>query len=105
MTARADNENLKSFDAYADENGQNMGQDSPVDVANAARLQRALAGDPSGEAETARLASGRKSENADEATAAEVPAENLRRISDPSTGPDEASDAVRRATASLGESD
>lgn len=95
-------DNLKSFDAYRDENGQMMGQDSPTDVANAAGLKRRLDGEASGEAETARLASGRKGENADEETAAETPAGTIRQIGDPTleTGP--AGDALDRATASLG---
>lgn len=76
-------ENLKSFDAHVDENGQNMGQSAPNDIANAANLQRSLDSDPGGEAETARIASGRKGEGADAQTDAETPRANVDRISDP----------------------
>ena len=102
-------DNLKSFDAYRDENGQMMGQDSPTDVANAASLKRRLDGEASGEAETARLASGRKGENADEETAAETPADTIRQISDPILksvprgSKDAAGEAIDRATAALGQ--
>ena len=58
MADETKTENLKSFNAYVDENGQNMGQDEPTDVARPADLQRRLASEPGGEAETARLASG-----------------------------------------------
>jgi hypothetical protein len=83
---------LRDFDAYADRNGQNFGQDNPHDLARPAELQDALARDPSWQAETARLASGHAridsieggSIATSEATEAETPAENLRRISDPS---------------------
>lgn len=98
-------DNLKSFDAYADENGQNMGQDAPTDVADPASLRRKLAGDPGGEAETARLASGTKGEGHDAATAAEAP-EATRRLGDASAGPKApAGDAIERATAALGKED
>ena len=100
--------NLKSFNAHADENGQMMGQDSPLDVANAASLQHALDSDPSGEAETARPASGRSSEGHDEATAEEAP-EATKRLGDASLGgdgaPAKSRDAIERATAGLGKPD
>ena len=95
-------DNLKSFDAYRDENGQMMGQDSPTDIANAAGLKRRMDGEASGEAETARLASGRKGENADEETAAETPAETIRQISEPALKTGAAQEALDRATAPLG---
>jgi hypothetical protein len=101
----ADTPNLKSFNAHADENGQMMGQDSPLDVGNAARLRQALDSDPSGEAETARLASGHSGEGHDEATAAETP-EATKRLGDASLGGPGSSpasrEAVERATAGLG---
>ncbi len=82
---------LRDFNAHADRNGQDMGQDSPLDVARPADLERARQEDPSWEAETARTASGFHRRDATEggtvasveATEAETPAENLRRISDP----------------------
>ncbi|GJD50158.1 hypothetical protein OPKNFCMD_2895 [Methylobacterium crusticola] len=85
--------NLRSFDAYADRNGQDMGQDDPLDLARPADLQRRLNEDPDWDAEVARIASDRQRLDATqggsiatvEATEAETPAENLRRISDPST--------------------
>ncbi|MEH3145676.1 MAG: hypothetical protein PGN34_10065 [Methylobacterium frigidaeris] len=86
--------NLRDFDAYADRNGQDLGQDDPSDLARPADLQRRLNGDPDWDAETARVASDRQrldstaggSIETVEATEAETPEENLRRISDPSTG-------------------
>lgn len=97
---------LKDFDPYTDRNGQDFGQDSPLDVARPDDLQRELASDPGGEAETARVASGRRSEGATDAVEAEVPRENVDRISNPSLSarPDAvAHEAIDRATASLGE--
>lgn len=76
-------DSLKRFDAYRDENGQSMGQDSPTDLARPDDLQRILDGEPNGEAETARLASGRKNEDATAETEAEISAETLARLSDP----------------------
>jgi len=81
-------ENLRQFDAYVDENGQNM-SDDPLDVARPKDLQSRLNRDPGGEAETARLASRRSSNDIADTTAdveAEVPAETIRHISDPSLG-------------------
>ena len=102
---------LRDFDPYADRNGQDFGQDSPLDVARPADLQRELASDPSWQAEVARIASdgprldaiGGGSVATSEQTAAETPPENLRRISDPSLPRPEAADAVDRATAPVGE--
>lgn len=100
-------ENLKSFDPYRDENGQNMGQDAPNEIANPGNLQKHLASDPGGEAETARLASGRPNQGADAATEAELPPGTVERLSNPSSGGAPAKDgaageAIERATASLG---
>ena len=83
---------LRSFNPHADRNGQDFGQDSPLDVAHPADLQRHLNENPNGPAETARLASDLQRRDSleggtiatSEATAAETPAENIRRISDPS---------------------
>jgi hypothetical protein len=93
---------LRDFDAYADRNGQDFGQENPRDLARPAELQDALARDPSWQAETARLASGHAridsveggSIATSEATEAETPAENLRRISDPSLPKGDGADAV-----------
>lgn len=100
-------DNLKSFDAYADENGQNMGQSEPNDVARPGELQRRMASDPGGEAETARLASGRTADGADEATEAEIPRETLECLGNASSSAPSGSadEAVDRATASLGSPD
>ena len=81
---------LRNFDAYSDRNGQNQGQDDPLDLARPAHLQRALESDPSWQAEVARLASDRSridsiaggSVETVEATEAETPPENLSRIGD-----------------------
>ncbi|MGA0598587.1 hypothetical protein [Enterovirga sp. CN4-39] len=119
MANQAKTENLKSFDAYRDENGQFMGQDAPTDLARPDDLQRHLNSDPSWEAETARVASGAPrldsiaggSIETSDQTAAETPAENIRRISDAggdAGGPkaagesSAAKEAVERATAGLG---
>lgn len=104
---------LKSFDAYADRNGQDNGEDDPRDVALARRTQADLERDPMGEAETARIASGRTLDDATDATEAETPRENLERIGGgPSgNGPSgkrtkkDADEALDRATASLGKED
>ena len=117
MAEREKTENLKSFDAYRDENGQFMGQDSPTDLARPNDLQRELNSDPSWEAETARGASGfarRDSveggtvESSDQTTA-ETPPENIAHISDASLTPADregagaaAKEAVDRATSGLG---
>ncbi|MBB5763421.1 hypothetical protein ABEV34_15820 [Methylorubrum rhodesianum] len=91
----SDRDSLRDFNANADRNGQDLGQDSPLDVARPADLQRALQEDPSWEAQVARTASGfdRRDSIAGgsvesvEATEAETPSENLRRISDPTFSP------------------
>lgn len=102
-----DRPSLKNFDAYADRNGQNDGEDSPLDVARPAEMQRHLASDPGGEAETARIASGRPGDDATDATEAETPGATIAHLSDaslpkrPAAG--SAKDAIERATASLGQ--
>lgn len=93
-------QSLKDFDAYADRNGQDLGQDSPLDVGLPQRTQADLKSDPSGEAETARIASGTPGENATDATEAETPPENLRRLRGETTS---TSEAIDRATASVGQ--
>ena len=92
---RATRPNLREFDAYADRNGQDFGQDEARDVGRPAELQHSVQSDPSWQAETARIASGYSrldsvgggSIASVEATEAETPAENLRHISDPSPSP------------------
>ncbi len=89
---RPTHDSLRDFNAHADRNGQDLGQDSPLDVARPAELERARQEDPSWQAETARTASGFHRRDSTEggtvgsveATEAETPSENLRRISDPS---------------------
>jgi hypothetical protein len=93
---------LKGFDAYADRNGQDLGEDDPRDLGQPRRTQADLASDPMGEAETARIASGRPNDDATDATAAETPPENLRHIADASLPKGPAAEAIDRATASLG---
>jgi hypothetical protein len=88
-------DSLRSFNPYADRNGQDFGQDSPLDVARPKDLQRALNEDPGWQAETARIASDEPrldsitggSVETVEATEAETPAENLRHISDATLSP------------------
>ena len=96
---------LKDFDAYADRNGQDLGEDDPRDLGQPQRTQADLERNPMGEAETARLASGRTLDDATDATAAETPPENLRHIADaslPKRMDATAAEAIDRATASLG---
>jgi len=103
-----DRRSLRDFDAYADRNGQDMGQDSPLDVARPAKLQSLLNEDPSWQAETARIASGLSridsieggSVETSEATAAETPPQNIRHISDPTLGPQD-KDATAQAIARM----
>jgi hypothetical protein len=77
-----DRPSLKDFDAYTDRNGQDNGQDSPLDLARPDQTQAHLKRDPMGEAETARLASGVRGDDATDATEAETPPETIRRLSD-----------------------
>lgn len=110
MTDETRRPSLKDFDAYADRNGQDLGQQEARDVGLPSRTQRDLKSDPMGEAQSARIASGATGDDATDATAAETPAENLRRISDPSpkvTAPPDAAaaEAIDRATAAIGADD
>src|SRR4051812_35323624 len=87
--------NLRAFDAYADRNGQDLGQDEARDVGRSAELQKAMETDPSWQAETARIASGHArldsvaggSIASVEATEAETPPETPRHLSDASPSP------------------
>jgi hypothetical protein len=106
---------LHDFDPYTDRNGQDLGQDSPLDVGVAQRTQHDLKSDPTDEARIARTASDFNrldaigATDAVEATEAETPPENLRRISDPSSKPaaadKAAAEAIDRATAVVGQPD
>ena len=109
-----DRPSLRAFNPYVDRNGQDFGQDDPRDLARPDDLQRELNRDPQGQAETARLASDRSridsisggSVATVEATEAETPPENLRRISDPTLPPMGAAarqGAIERATSAAGE--
>ena len=98
-----DRGSLKDFDAYTDRNGQNLGGDTPLDVGVPSRTQGRLKGDPGGEAETARIASGTPGQDATDATEAETPEENLRRIGDAgsSSQREKTDEAIERATAAV----
>ena len=107
---------LRDFNPHADRNGQDFGQDDPLDVARPDDLQRELTRNPQGQAETARLASDHTrldaisggSVDTVKATEAETPPENLRRISDPSlppSGTNATQDATERATSTAGQND
>ena len=107
---------LRDFNPHADRNGQDFGRDDPREVARPDDLQRELDRNPQGQAETARLASDRARIDAVgggsvatvEATEAETPPENLKRISDPSLSPSgtaAAQDAIARATSTAGQDD
>lgn len=87
--------------ASTNDTPKSAGPEAETDVAPTSTLTQALASDPSGEAETARTASGRKSEGHDEATAAEAP-EATKRLGDASGATEAAREAVERATAGLG---
>ena len=102
-----DRPSLKDFDPNADRNGQDLGQDSPLDVGIPSRTQADLKRDPAGEAETARIASGMPGEDATDATEAETPPENLRRIRGEADGQPGAAtaEAIDRATAPVGHDD
>ena len=96
---------LKNLSAGTDRNGQDLGQVSPLDVGTAARTQADLKRDPAGEAETARIASGLSSEDATDATEAETPPDNLRKIRGEEQPGASAAEAIDRATAAVGQDD
>jgi len=98
---------LKDFDAYADRNGQDLGQDNARDIGLPSQTQGDLKGNPMGEAETARIASGTPSSDATDETAAETPPANLKQIGDAAqkaaaTPSSTAAEAIDRATAPVG---
>ncbi|WP_336487857.1 hypothetical protein [Methylobacterium nigriterrae] len=101
-----DRPSLKQFDAYTDRNGQDLGGESPLDVGVPSRTQADLKGDPSGQAESARLASGLPRQDATDETEAETPPENLRRLRGEAEQPGaSAREAIDRATAPVGQDD
>lgn len=104
MTGQTERPSLKDFDANADRNGQDLGQDSPLDVGLPANTQADLKRDPAGDAETARIASGTPGSDATDATEAETPRENLDKLKGTSGNPD-LSEAIDRATAAVGQDD
>jgi len=105
MTAETQRPSLKDFDANADRNGQDLGQDSPLDVGLPQRTQTDLKSDPGGQAEAARIASGTPGQDATDATEAETPPENLRRLKGETEPTPAASEAIERATAAVGQDD
>jgi hypothetical protein len=106
MTAgNSERPTLKDFDAYADRNGQDLGQDSARDLGLAERTQSDLKRDPQGQAETARIASGTPGQDATDATEAETPRENLDRLRGQQGQSDAAREAIERATAAVGQDD
>ena len=105
MAEQTKRPSLKDFDAYADRNGQDLGQDSPLDVGLAARTQADLKRDPGGEAQAARIASGTPGSDATDATEAETPPENLKKLQGDFGGGSALGEAIDRATAAVGQDD
>lgn len=107
MTDETRRPSLKDFNATADRNGQDLGQDSALDVGLAGNTQWDLKRDPAGDAETARIASGTPGSDATDATEAETPPENLRKLQGEfATAPGaSAAEAIDRATAAVGQDD
>ena len=109
MTEQMRRPSLKDFDAYADRNGQDLGQDSSLDVGLPAGTQTALKRDPAGEAQAARIASGTPGSDATDATEAETPLENLRTLKGEPGNEGSAGaslgEALDRATAAVGQDD
>lgn len=104
MTQETERPTLKSFDANTDRNGQDLGQDSPLDVGLPQQTQADLKRNPAGDAAAARIASGTPGEDATDATEAETPPENLRRLRGEGDSSATA-EAIDRATAAVGQDD
>ncbi|GJE39738.1 hypothetical protein [Methylobacterium persicinum] len=104
MAQDNERQSLKSFDPYTDRNGQDLGQESPLDVGLPQNTQTDLKRDPSGQAEAARIASGTPGQDATDATEAETPPENLRHLRGEG-GDSAAAEAIDRATAAVGQDD
>ncbi|WP_238193643.1 hypothetical protein [Methylobacterium frigidaeris] len=85
--------NLRDFDPYTDRNGQDFGQDDPLDIARPDDLRRRMDREPDWQAEVVRIASDRARLDAVAggttdtvaAAEAETPPETLRRLSDASS--------------------
>ncbi|MDP4004972.1 hypothetical protein [Methylobacterium sp. NEAU K] len=105
MAEQTGRPSLKDFDAYADRNGQDLGQDSPLDVGLPAKTQADLKQDPAGDAQAARIASGTPGSDATDATEAETPPENIRRLEGESGIAATMDEAIDRATAAVGQDD
>ncbi|MBE7248258.1 MAG: hypothetical protein INR63_25205 [Actinomycetospora chiangmaiensis] len=105
MTGQTGRPSLKAFDANADRNGQDLGQDSPLDVGLAARTQADLQRDPAGDAQAARIASGTPGSDATDATEAETPRENLDKLKGATGLSPAAKESIDRATAAVGQDD
>ena len=109
MAEQTKRPSLKNFNANADRNGQDLGQDSPLDVGLAATPPPALTRDPAGAAQAARTASGTPGSDATDATEAETPPENLKKLQgDFGTASGKGSnlgEAIDRATAAVGQDD
>ncbi|MGH1569609.1 hypothetical protein ACRAWG_01705 [Methylobacterium sp. P31] len=105
MTEQTGRPSLKDFDAYADRNGQDLGQTSPLDVGLAAKTQVDLKRDPAGDAQAARIASGTPGSDATGATEAETPRKNLDRLKGQAGSGTDLSEAIDRATAAVGQDD
>ncbi|MHB2209871.1 hypothetical protein [Methylobacterium sp. CM6257] len=105
MTEQTGRPSLKDFGADADRNGQDLGQDSPLDVGLAANTQADLKRDPAGDAQAARVASGTPGSDATEATEAETPRKNLDTLRGKGGSGSNLSEAIDRATAAVGQDD
>jgi hypothetical protein len=109
MAEQTTRPSLKAFNANADRNGQDLGQDSPLDVGLAANTQTDLKRAPAGDAQAARIASGTPGSDATDATEAETPPENLKKLQgDFGTASGKGSnlgEAIDRATAAVGQDD
>jgi len=109
MAEQTTRPSLKDFNANTDRNGQDLGQDSPLDVGVAANTQADLKRDPAGDAQAARIASGTSGSDATDATEAETPPENLKKLQGEfGQTPDKGSsmgEAIDRATAAVGQDD
>ena len=95
MAENRDRPSLKDFNPNVDRNSQGLGQDNPTDVARPAGLRKQLDRNPSGEAETARLASSQQRRDSleggsietSDATAAESAPGTVEHLSDASLAP------------------
>lgn len=109
MAEQTTRPSLKDFNPNADRNGQDLGQDSPLDMGLPANTQADLKRDPAGDAEAARIASGTPGSDATDATEAETPPENLKKLQgefgNTSGKGSNLGEAIDRATAAVGQDD